>query len=460
MKKSIIVAFASLLGIVAAAQDVQYVHDTKYDWSGLSDGICAGKSTPYDKFYAIYRWLCDNIAYDTSYTIYDADQCYETKRGVCQAYSELFYYLAQAQGLKVDVVSGKSKSDEGISDMGHAWVMAYTEPTTAMLIDPTWGAGSVNNGVFTRNKHDDSWFNVHPSWMIFSHYPEKEVHQLLPNKLTYAQFAAIPNLRPYMRKFGYSGSELLASALKGEKLDMPELYNLEEVEVVGIPHAKNLEVGSYYTMQVKTNLPASHLGFLGEAANGSLGEWQQQGDVAVGRVLVARPGELTLGIKKKAGANTYSTIAEFNVPKPTAQQLARLEQADPMASTYWDDVENANYSSFRELPIDFGKVLAQLKSQNIKKIPIFYSGSKYSVGNIPWNGKMKVGETYTIEFMPYEGDGAAVINEGDWYDEWTQPDPNGPWVITVTPQKKGKLKVSIQLSGESSYTSCFAYEVE
>lgn len=459
MKKTITAFLAAAVCLGASAQG-DPVSATNYDWSGLSSGICQGKTTAYDKFYAIYRWLCDNIAYDTSYSIYTADQCYENKRGVCQAYSELFYRLAEAEGLKVDVVSGKSKSDEGVSDEGHAWVLAYTDPTTAMLIDPTWGAGSVNDGVFTRNKKDDSWFNVHPTWMIFTHYPTNSMYQLLPSPLSFEQFAAIPAAKPYLRKFGMSGSQMLEDALQGLTPQMPECYDLDEVEAVGMPQQPQLEVGQYYTMQVKTHLPLDRLGFMGNATNGNKGEWQQQGDVAVGRVLVARPGHLSLSIKTDPSETAYTTIAKFKVPTPSSEQLSRLEAADPMQSPYWDDVKNAEYSSFRQLPIDFGPVLATIKQHGIKTIPIFYSGTRYSVGAIPWNGKLKAGQQYTFEFMPQEGVNCAVINEGDWYSDWAQPTPGGPWVISVTPQKPGMLKVSIQQQEGGSYTTCFSYEVE
>ena len=63
---------------------------SKYDWSGITKGIVKGCTTEKQKARAIYNYICENISYDTNYQIYHVDQCWEQKKGVCQAYSELF----------------------------------------------------------------------------------------------------------------------------------------------------------------------------------------------------------------------------------------------------------------------------------------------------------------------------------------------------------------------------------
>ena len=77
------------------------VHKTKYDWGLVAEQIAGDKTSKYDQAYAIYRWLCDNVSYDTTYSIYDADTAFEQKCGVCQAYYEMFYRIAEPLGLKV-----------------------------------------------------------------------------------------------------------------------------------------------------------------------------------------------------------------------------------------------------------------------------------------------------------------------------------------------------------------------
>lgn len=100
---------------------VYSISSTKYDYTNVSNQIVAGCESKYEQAKAIYKWLCDNIAYDTSHTIYSADDCFDNKRGVCQAYCELFYQLSEPIGLKVEIISGLSKKRSGaVSDKGHA----------------------------------------------------------------------------------------------------------------------------------------------------------------------------------------------------------------------------------------------------------------------------------------------------------------------------------------------------
>lgn len=54
---------------------------TRYDYSQVAQQITQGCTTDYDRAKAIYRWLCANISYDTSYSIYTADDCWDRKRG-------------------------------------------------------------------------------------------------------------------------------------------------------------------------------------------------------------------------------------------------------------------------------------------------------------------------------------------------------------------------------------------
>ena len=176
---------AMVVAAVAVAQTTggdmmqQQVAPTRYDYTQVARQITEGCSSKYEQAYAIYRWLCDNISYDTSYSIYTADECWDNRRGVCQAYSELFYRLAEPLGLETHIVRGDAKGPGGIE--GHAWVFVIVEGTgTGILVDPTWGAGSVNGSTFTHREDDDSWFHVDPYWMIFTHFPDEASYQFLP----------------------------------------------------------------------------------------------------------------------------------------------------------------------------------------------------------------------------------------------------------------------------------------
>lgn len=63
-----------------------YIIESKYDFSEVASIITKGCYNDYEKICAIYKWICDNISYDTHYKIYDADRCWDERKGVCQAY--------------------------------------------------------------------------------------------------------------------------------------------------------------------------------------------------------------------------------------------------------------------------------------------------------------------------------------------------------------------------------------
>ena len=162
--------------------------------------IIGDAQTPIDIARRIYDWLCDNIQYDTTKSIHDADTCWRTKKGVCQAYCELFCHIA-GDRLNVEVAGGKCKMPDGnISETSHAWLYVYTDGYKGIFIDPTWGAGGINDGRFVQWENRDTWFDVDPAWMIFSHYPENDNLKMLDIEVSEEQFKQLPILYPDSEK--------------------------------------------------------------------------------------------------------------------------------------------------------------------------------------------------------------------------------------------------------------------
>ena len=159
--------------------------------------IIGEASTVRDKAKAIYDWICDNIAYDTTKQIFDAETCWKIKRGVCNAYCELFCHMAAAAGLTADIVLGITKNHNNeISDERHAWVFVYTNAYDGLLIDPTWGAGSVKDGKFIKSDDNSAWFDVSPYWMIFSHFPINRYWTKLEIDVDESKFTSLPYMHP------------------------------------------------------------------------------------------------------------------------------------------------------------------------------------------------------------------------------------------------------------------------
>lgn len=166
------------------------------DISSVVASIMENANTVEEKARAIYNWICDNIAYDTTKHIHDAETCYKTRKGVCRAYCELFCWMAEAAGLTADIIIGKTKNSEGIiSEDKHSWVFIYTHGYDGILIDSTWGAGTVNGVKFVKNADNSTWFKVSPYWMIFSHFPDEEQWAKLDISITEEQFKKLPNVK-------------------------------------------------------------------------------------------------------------------------------------------------------------------------------------------------------------------------------------------------------------------------
>lgn len=173
------------------------LHESRINYAEYVRDIVDLATSVEDKAKAIYHWLCNNIAYDTTYQIHDADRCWETRRGVCQAYCELFVHLAKQVGITAEIISGKSKSPDGkISDKDHAWIFVYTHGYDGIFIDPTWGAGYVQNGIFTASPND-TWFDVDPDWLIFTHYADgADWNSHASASVSYEQFEKLPFMEP------------------------------------------------------------------------------------------------------------------------------------------------------------------------------------------------------------------------------------------------------------------------
>lgn len=184
-------------------REYQYKIKPKRSYHRNAQDIIEGAKSSKDKIRKIYDWLCDNIKYDTTKTIYSADTAWEQKRGVCQAYCELFCVLGESVGLTIEIICGKSKNSDGkVSDSGHSWIYAFTEGYDGILIDPTWGAGGIDEGGKYHKgsgEEREMWFDIDPARMIYTHYPEHDYWQLQTPKISEEQFSNLPVKYPSNR---------------------------------------------------------------------------------------------------------------------------------------------------------------------------------------------------------------------------------------------------------------------
>ena len=462
MKQRLLLALAlpMMLGLASLTAATR-ISETEYDWAPIAKEIVGKTSDKREQAYKIYRWLCDNIAYDTSHTVRTSDSCYLTRRGVCQGFTELFYRIGEPLGLKTVIVSGIAKNADGTLDTdGHAWLYVYTDRKNGIFIDPTWGAGSVDDGVFVRSKDDDSWFDVDPYWLIFSHFPytKQADLQMLPITVDSLTFCTLPSYRPKLSAFGQDGKQLFEQCCTGSAPDLPKYYPtvLPMVEVGTMPLEGTLRVGQSYTFSLRPTTGGELMIQNGKQQSFSK-EWEQQDGMSVCRFMPSDDATVTVAIKT-GGGNEWSVLAQYKMAHPTTADIENLEAADPKLSPAFKGLANYSAKTLADHGVDFAALLREIKEQGITRLPVIYAGAKFDIRRMPWNGTLRVGQSYTFCFVPHEEGQWAVINGDDWQMEWK--DDDGGRTITVTPQTAGKLQVAAQVAGSENYQYCIEYTVE
>lgn len=454
---AVIIALFVHVGVWSQTVVEQQVSPTRYDYSQVARQITAGSNNKYEQAKAIYRWLCDNISYDTSRSIYTADECWDNRRGVCQAYSELFYRLAEPIGLKSFIVSGVAKSLDSPAET-HAWVFAVVEePNTGILIDPTWGAGSVDGSTFIRKDNDDTWFHVSPYWMIFTHFPDNAVYQFLPHPISRVQFDALPDIRPAWGEYGFDAKTVYDRCMSGNT-DLPDIYygGVGKLRIAGIPMRKTLRIGENYRFAVQ-KLQECDVALIDDEAKH--GDWLLQGNTYYIDYMPAIPGEVHLCIKQ-AGGNRYSSVVIYEILQPDARDLAKLEAANPFLMPEITSLPNFDLKALQKYGVDGKRLLAEVRKGLVKSLPKFYTSvGDCNISGMPLSGVLKAGQSYTFEIKPRNGVKWAIVNAGTWYNEWVADTPNA-MSMTLVPEQTGQLALVVQTKDGGSYEYFMCYTVQ
>ena len=438
------------------------VSATKYDYSVVATDITAGCTTKIEQAEAIYRWMCQHVAYDTEHKIHTSDECWDERKGVCQAYCELYYRLAEPLGLHCTIISGVTKDSKGnISDDGHAWLLVEVEEG-GILVDPTWGAGGVQDGVFVRNENDDmSWFNVDPYWLIFTHYPDDSTFQFVETPIGKEAFAQLPHLKPSMGIYGWEGKMLYESCLQGEIVSLPRLYSMHAVDlhIKDIPLQAELIPGQYYTFKIAKRTD----NIMALAHNGELvceDSWRVEDSCYVIDYMPIDAG--TLSIVISCGKNSYSTAIEYAVAEPTPQTIVQIRQADPYRLPEIQALNNLHPELFIALGITGEELLDAIERNGLTAVFSLNKDVALMLRevDVPLSQYLKVGHTYRFAIRPNTPSRWAIFNEGTYYSTWTVDETTGWHTIEVCPMNPGRLSVSVGLPPDmQKYRAMLSYTV-
>ena len=434
------------------------------DYSKLAAAITDTCTTDYAKLRAIYGWICDHIDYDLTYRIHCADSCYQMRRGVCQAYCELYYRIAEAAGQKVEVITGLTKDSEGrISPNGHTWLFAYTRPGRGILMDPTWGAGNVVDGHYRKNDDKWGWFGVSPEWMLLSHYPDSAHYQLVDRPLSLDEFARMPYVRPLLRTYGISELTLFRQALGGS-LSVPFLYNGGEgkFRLVDIPLTDSLSIGRRYTFRVRMN-SSREFAIVNNPVLCRKAEWCDEGDGVYSVDFMPRAeGKVAFSLKNEQVDSRWELMVKYAVRPPTAADWALVERDYPLCVPDALAVENLNADGWARCGVDGHRLLQLIREQHVTSLPIIYQdrGQRFDIVSVPMNRTLHVGQAYTFSIRPKSGKKwVMVANSDQWHTQWAVAD-DGTHTLTVIPDKPGVLRLYVDLDGDGQYWTCLGYVVE
>lgn len=442
-----------------------HIYTCNYDWAPLARKITAGCTSDYQRIKAIYYWVCDNIDYDTSYEIHRADSCMFYRKGVCQAYCEVFYQLATVVGIKVEVVNGFSKNEVNfISSAGHMWLFAYTRDKHGIFLDPTWGAGILRDNKFVRNKDYWQWFNVNPEWLILTHYPEKDAYQLIDSPITFDEFRAMPVPMPIWMEYGLKIHDIY-QMVRRDSVTLPKFYNNGEgdFEIVDIPMCSSLKIGQNYTFRIRKKSDRA-LAIINGDERCLEEQWTPEGNNIYATTFMPRAtGRLTFALKNNEKQGYWSNLLEYSIDTPTPSDWQQVEKVYPLSVPDAKGVANLNIlyaEAWQNAGIDGHKLLSTIRQQHTTELPLIYNdkGQKLKILSVPMTYTLKQGQEYTFQFKPESGAEWAIANKGTWYRLWEVK--QGVYTMKVIPKNKGLLMLCVSTTEGGPFWSCVSYEVK
>ena len=415
MKKLLTILLVSVLGLqMMSAQSIDYYP--------IATQITANASTKMQKVKAIYDWLCKNIAYDTDYEIYHADECYRQRKGVCQAYSELMQCMCREVGVECIIVVGTAKQISGdMQKSNHSWLYVEVEKG-GILIDPTWGAGSVNNGVFTRNDDTSSWFDVNPYWMIFSHLPDDSRYQGIETPIDFNTFAMLPGLRPVCRYLGWDPKKIFTQYLNKTITSIPKMYTIHKdsiLHLVNIPMQRVLDANQTYRFEVE-NPKGLKFGIVANNTIYSSSEWNKTGDRYWIDIKPSKDDDLQISIYE--GDGVYTALLKYAVSHSNGNDDTPLKNQVP------PEIYDAGTDAVKLL-------------------------------NVPKYGILSIGQNYHFEVENPTHRDIALEYNGKWYKTSVWKHSGSKYWIDLNMTEPGSINILVKTEG-NMYNYMIHYNVE
>ena len=185
---------------------------------------------------AVFRWIADRIDYDVAsfqakhYPDPDPAVTLSRRTAVCAGYARLYEALASRMGLEVQVIPGLAR---GTREESHAW-NAVKLSGRWRLLDPTWGAGVVDDQGTYHKRFNDHYFLTAPDEFVADHFPDDRQWQLISSPITLQQFTRQPRRTSYFFRYGMVVSSIHQQG-DTARLELTAPANVEMMgELVGV----------------------------------------------------------------------------------------------------------------------------------------------------------------------------------------------------------------------------------
>ncbi|HRI20602.1 MAG TPA: transglutaminase domain-containing protein [Panacibacter sp.] len=196
--------------------------DQIYSPEKLAKLLIANDTTDRQRITSVFRWITENIAYNTKafkysspysprdYRLEEDDDTSEVlkplnervsqlvlkrKTAVCDGYARLFKTLCDYADIKCEIITGYARAN--INRTGsrfisnHKWNVVFLD-SSWQLLDVTWASGYINYRDEFEKEYNGSYFLARPEEFILDHYPEELRWTMLPDAPIPKEFELTP----------------------------------------------------------------------------------------------------------------------------------------------------------------------------------------------------------------------------------------------------------------------------
>lgn len=200
--------------------------------------------TDREKIRALFCWITENITYDIesyrrrNHKQQDSEQILDSKTAVCDGYAGLLSALGTAVGLEVTQIIGYSKGYDYVVGSSfherpnHAWNAVKIEGQWHLL-DPTWGAGYIDENDQYIKQFQEHYFLTPPDKFLYDHLPQEPQWQLVSRTSSLQEFEELPYLKGTFFDYGLSIKSHYKSIIRTAGVVEVIFYAPDDVALVG-----------------------------------------------------------------------------------------------------------------------------------------------------------------------------------------------------------------------------------